>query len=126
MLLLLCFFRKDFIVGLTIGCVLVNFTSAIGIVDAAIGGAATFLSCFVIWIMPVMLPSLFIVIGINSFLVGMELFIFIKEPFWISVGYVAIGETVVLLVGYIILLIIKNKTKLPSAKKCYGDVDFRW
>ena len=44
-LMLLCFFRKDFTWGLTIGCFLANLASPVGWPDWVFGTLATFLSC---------------------------------------------------------------------------------
>ena len=49
-LVLLCFFRKDFVIGLTCGCALANLFSTLGPIDIAFGSAATLIACLCICI----------------------------------------------------------------------------
>ncbi len=108
-LVLLCFFRKDYIVGLSLGCAISNLLSTIGLIDVLFGTVATILSCLVImFCKQLAVASLFPII-FNSFIVGTELWLFLEEPFWISVGWVALGETVVIVVGYIIIMCLKKR-----------------
>ena len=44
-LVLLCFFRKDYSIGLIIGCAIANLASSIGLVDVGFGTAATVVAC---------------------------------------------------------------------------------
>ena len=48
LLLILCFFRKDYTAGLTLGCIISNLFSSLGPIDALFGGVATLLSCLLI------------------------------------------------------------------------------
>ncbi|HPN60864.1 MAG TPA: QueT transporter family protein, partial [Bacilli bacterium] len=41
-LVLLCFYRKDYIYALTIACIIANFFSPLGIIDVVLGSLATF------------------------------------------------------------------------------------
>jgi uncharacterized membrane protein len=47
-LILLCFFRKDFWIGLTFGCLLSNCTSPLGWPDILFGTAATLISSLLV------------------------------------------------------------------------------
>ncbi|MCF0117285.1 MAG: QueT transporter family protein, partial [Bacilli bacterium] len=48
-LVLLCFFRRDYTIGVTLGCVLSNLLlSYIGIWDMVFGSLATLISCLLI------------------------------------------------------------------------------
>lgn len=109
-LILLCFFRKDYIFGLTLGCIIANLFSSIGVVDVLFGGVATLLSCLAIIFCKHLAIAILFPIALNSLIVGLELFLFLKEPFWISSGTVALGEIAVLLFGYVFVMIFrKNK-----------------
>ena len=124
-LLVLCFFNRKYTIGITIGCVLANLTSTIGPIDALIGGAATLLSCLFISFSRCLLLSILFPILINSFAIGAELFYFLKSPFWISVGYVALGETVVLVGAYIIIMFLKKKNRFYQIINANRNIEFK-
>lgn len=126
-LMLLCFFRKDFIIGLTIGCFLSNLSMSAtilgsgGWLDLLIGTSATFLSCLVIpyckrLFIASLVPCLF-----NGILVGVELsFILEVDLFYVCFGFVFLGELVCITgFGYALTLILrkyyKNFDKLIDA-----------
>lgn len=126
LLILLCFFRRDNILGLTIGCIIANLFSAIGPIDALFGAIATLLSGLAISFMKQLGLAILIPVVVNSFVVGFELNWILKEPFWISVGLVAIGEVVVLIVGYVFCLIFKKKSRFYSIIRANRNLDFKW
>ncbi len=109
-LVLLCFWRPDFIVGITIGCFLSNLLSTLGAWDMLFGTLATLLSCVLVAISPKLLISLVWPIAINAFAVGFELWWLTGASFWPMVGWVGIGEGTVILVAYILwMLLWRNK-----------------
>lgn len=125
-LILLCFFRKDYCIGLTIGCFISNLFSQIGLIDAAFGTAATLLSCILIMFSKHLAIAVIFPIVFNAFIVGTELYLFVEAEFWISVGYVAIGEAVVMIVGYIIFMIFKKKSSFHKLIRSTQNVDFKF
>lgn len=126
-LLFLVFFRKDFAIGLTIGCAIANLPSDLGLVDVAFGTLATLLSCLVIMFLPKLIYCILPPIIFNAFIVGAELYYVLGLPFWVNVGYVAFGEFVVLFVGFFIFFALsKNKRFLEvigSEKYIETEVD---
>lgn len=115
LLCLLCFFRPDFISGLTIGCFLANLNSSLGWPDILIGTGATFLSCVLIcFASPRLLIASLYPIAINAFVVGAELCWLLDLPwdtYWYQAGLVCAGETIAIAVGYAFFMIVrKNKT----------------
>jgi len=110
MLLLLCFFRKKYIFGVTIGCLVANFFSTdLGLPDIIFGTAATLVSAlliayskriYVAWVFPIL---------INAPVVGLELHLILGLPFWLSAGTVALGEAAVMLVGLGVFLLLRRK-----------------
>lgn len=108
-LVLLCFFRKDYAFGLTLGCLIANCFSTIGPIDCLFGTLATLISCILVGFCRVLLVSIFIPVIVNGFVVGFELFQFMEADFWVSVLWVAIGELAVMIVSYIIYLIIGKR-----------------
>ena len=72
-LILLCFFRKDFIYGLCLGTLVANALGPLGIYDVLFGTLATFVSAFLVSRMKnLIVASLFPVI-LNGLVVGAEL-----------------------------------------------------
>ena len=126
LLLVLCFFNRKNVIGITIGCVLVNLASSIGPIDAVFGGLATLFSGLLISFIPFLGIGMMLAIGINAFTVGAELFYLLKEPFWISVGLVAIGETTVLVVAYIFAHVLKHRPNILKIINATQNIDFKW
>ena len=124
-LVLLCFFNKRYSIGLIIGCFLANLNSPTMTLDILFGTAATAIACVDIMFSPRLAIAVLFPIVANAFIVGWELTYF-GEPFWFSVGWVALGETVVLVAGYIFFFLLrKNETfyRLIDAKQ---NINFKW
>lgn len=126
-LVLLCFWRPDFIFGVTLGCFLANINSTLGPWDMLIGTAATFLSClFVAYLSPRLAFGMAYPILINAFVVGFELWWLAEADYWASVLYVAIGETTVIVMSYILwVLLSRNRAFMQTlAPRMHAEV--RW
>lgn len=117
-LVLLCFFNKDYIISMTLGCFIANLFSTVGLIDTVVGTSATLISVILIYVFRkenstarLIISSLFPVI-INGFMVGAELKFVVGLPFWLSVAEVAAGEFVcVTVLGVIVIKSLsKNKT----------------
>jgi len=108
-LVLLCFFNKKFILGLTVGCFLGNLFGPMGIIDAIFGTSATLISCYLITkTKNLFIASLFPVI-INGIIVGLELMFLYEMPLYIGFLSVAIGEFIVVsIVGCLLFKTLKN------------------
>lgn len=107
-IVLLACYNKKFIPGLTIGCLLANLASPMGMYDICFGTLATLLACLGMY----MVKDLFIgaIIGglVNGLIVGFELYLALSLPFVINAFYVFIGEFVVLVIGAIIFKLIER------------------
>lgn len=125
-LILLCFFRRDYIFGLTIGCALSNLLSPLGLYDVLFGTLATLFSCFLVGLVKNLLVGCLIPIIINGFVVGAELYFLLQEPFWINVGTVALGEFIALAIGYILLMIFGKKQTFLNLIKANRNLNFKW
>jgi uncharacterized membrane protein len=123
-LILLCFFRKDFIIGLTIGTLISNVGS-FNPVDMLFGTLATLLSCLIIIYLKHMIIAIFIPTLLNGFIIGAELFFVLKEPFWLSVLTVALGEMVVLIFGYVLFMILKRHKAFFKFIRATQNIDFK-
>lgn len=111
-LVLICFFRKDLCIGLTIGCVLSNAFS-LSYWDMLIGSGATLISSL---LMSYCCPFLFLAplypIIFNGLMVGAMLTLIypVFPYYWQNALTVAGGEAIILIVAYVIwLLLSKNK-----------------
>ncbi len=113
-LVLLCFFNKDYIISMTIGCFIANLFSSLGLIDTLVGTAATLISVVLIYVcrekLNLVVVSLFPVV-INGVFVAAELKFVSNLPFFISMGWVALGEFVcVTIIGVtIIKALSRNK-----------------
>lgn len=112
MLMLLCFFNKDYCVSLTLGCAISNLFSPFALIDVPIGTAATLIAAILMWKSKnIYVASLFPVL-LNALFVGLELTFMYQIPLWWSSLSVAIGEFAVVSV----LGIVVFKTMLLRSK----------
>ena len=110
-LILLCFFRKDYAISLILGCLISNIFSPMGIMDMIFGTVATTLSVVCVmftkrlWV-NVIYPTFF-----NGVIVGIELNVILGLPLIPSIISVAIGEGGVLIIGCIIFSKLRKSTR---------------
>ena len=127
-LMLLCFFRRDYIYGLTLGCFISNLFSFMWI-DILVGTLATFLACLCICFLSfkrlaiaALYPVLF-----NAFIVGAELYFFEVGPFWVCTGFVALGEFIaVCVLGYALFMILWRRTKALEVLGANRHLEPKW
>lgn len=126
-LVLLCFFRRDFSIGITLGCILANLLSPLGLFDVLFGSLATLLSCVVVSFFKHLLLASLIPVLINSFVVGAELYFLMEQPFWINVGYVALGELIaVTIIGYTLFMILGRRKFFHNVIGSTRNLTFIW
>ena len=125
-MVLLVFFRKDYAIGLILGCAVVNLPSGIGLIDVLFGTMATALACICIMFCKQLAIACIFPVLFNAFIVGFELYQFLGLPFWISVAEVALGETVVMIVGYIFFMLIKRRKNFFNTIRARQNLDFKW
>ena len=112
MLLLLVFFRKDYSIGLILGCMIANLFSPLGLADVIFGTIATGLSVLMISLSKNLFISTLYPVIFNGIIVGLELYFVLQLPFWINAFTVALGEFVVVsIAGYIVFSIIRKKPR---------------
>ena len=109
-LVFLVLYRKDYVIGLTLGCFIANLFSPTMIWDISFGVAATLIALvLMILVKNIYVASIFPVV-VNGLLVGLELYLALELPFVISALEVAAGEAAVMVVGVIIFkLLERNK-----------------
>ena len=114
-LMLLCYFNKDYIISLSIGCLIVNLFSTLGMVDVVFGTLATVVAAVLIYL-------LFPVIS-NAVIVGFELTYVFKTPLLVNMGWVALGEFVCVTIVGVILIKALMKNKYFSKLVTFGMSD---
>ena len=108
------------VAGLTIGCVIANFSSPIGIVDLIFGSLLTLLAALMSWklsfnrkILACIYPVL-----INAFGVSLYVSIFYGVPYLVSVLTILISESIAaILIGYPLLVSIDRFIRRSSNGK---------
>lgn len=108
MLVFLVFFRKDFVIGMTVGCFLANLNSTLLPWDLIFGTLATFVSALLVahskyMVMGVIYPSL-----INGLVVGIMLHFILALPLIATMASVFLGELVVLILGYMLFTMLRK------------------
>lgn len=111
-IVLLACFNKKFIPGLTIGCLLANLASPMGMYDICFGTLATLIACIGMYMAKNLFIGAFIGGIVNGLLVGLELYLALSLPFMINAFYVFAGEFVVLLIGAVIFKVIERNESL--------------
>lgn len=125
-LMIFVFFRKEYSFGLTIGCLISNLMSPLGIIDIAFGTFATLLSCILMMFSKHLIVAISFPVIINALLVGLELYIVFTESFLFSALTVGLGELVVMIVGYIIFMIGKKKKSYFTFLRFNQNLDFKF
>ncbi len=100
-LVLLCFYRKDYSIALILGCFIANLFSPLGWYDLVFGVAATALAVLPMYYTKNIFLAALLPVVTNGVLVGIELSL-IGEPLWFSMGTVALGELAVMAAGAVI------------------------
>lgn len=94
MLMLLCFYKKDYGIALTVGCFIANIFSPMMLMDMVFGTLATVLAVLLIFISPNLYVASLAPVFTNAVIVGIELTVAFNSPFWINALEVAAGEFV--------------------------------
>ena len=108
-LVLLCFYRKDYSVALILGCFIANLFSPLGWYDLVFGVAATAVAVLPMYYFKNVFLAAFLPVVSNGILVGIELRLAFGEPLWFSMGTVALGELTVMIAGAVIFKFVFEK-----------------
>jgi uncharacterized membrane protein len=107
--------------GLAVGTALANIASPLGIVDVFAGAALTLLAAAVMYAIGPRLGALAAPVVVNGFGVGAELRLVLGLPFWPSVGFVALGEAVVMsTLGAVLFAVASRHGSMLGLSRC-GD-----
>lgn len=107
----LAFYNKRYIPGLTIGCIIANMFSPLGMLDIVFGTISTIIVCLAMYIIKNHYLAALAGAIVTGLIIGAELWYAFQLPFIANVIYVAIGELIVLLIGAAIFKSLeKNKS----------------
>ncbi|MFA5697747.1 MAG: QueT transporter family protein [Candidatus Izemoplasmatales bacterium] len=122
-LVLLCFYKKDYAIPLIIACAISNIFSPLGIVDVVFGTIGTLFAVLGIMLvahyrkrfrhqwMALVIASLFPVIT-NGIFVGLECYFFVGLPFIETALSVAFGEFVVITLFGVLVFTVLSQNKV--------------
>ena len=126
-LVLICFFRKDYAIGLTIGCALANLFSPMMPWDLVFGTIATLIACVGIMFCKHLFIATLCPVIANGFIIAWELNFVYDLPYWVNVGWVALGELIsVSVVGYIIFMLLKKNKRFFELIGRNQNENFEW
>ena len=121
-LMLLCFFRKDYSYALIVGCFVSNLFSEIMLYDIIFGTFATVISCIVINNTKNIYIAGIAPVVFNGLIVGAELSIAFQTPYFLNVFWVSLGELVVMIIGILAFLKLKNNTVFMELIKANRNI----
>ncbi len=109
---LLPFYNKEYIWGITVGCILANIASPFGIVDIIVGSFASFLAAVImsrmknIWLASLM-PA------ITNILVGVQIALMSSEPlnFFVVTGQIMVSQFIIVTIIGVPLFKVLTKNK---------------
>lgn len=117
----LAVFNKRYIVAISLGVFIANTQSSLGVVDMIFGTLGTVvmltMSYYATRHVKSIVKRLIISTVIDTFMmwaVALELHVFLKAPFWITYGSVAIGEFASLVIGAIVIYFISKRINLAA------------
>ena len=128
-LVLLCFFRKDYIWGLTLGCFIANLFSPYGWWDWVFGTLATFVACLGICFSKHLLVATLFPVASNGFIIALEICLqaSFQEAYWPMVGTIALGEFIsVTILGYLLFLLLHKNERFLNIIGANRNLDFKW
>lgn len=114
MLMPLPYYNNKNIIGITLGCLITNLFSPMGVADIIFGTTATFLACILISKLRKKRLAGVIAALINGLVIGAELYLILGLPLLFSCITVAVGEFVVVQVGSIIMKEMEGRTALAQ------------
>lgn len=115
-LMILCLFKKEYIISLFIGTIISNLFSPLGVIDVLIGGLATLISGILMYKLKHKILALLSPCVINAIFVSLELYILKLQPLFIlSFVFIFISEAIVIfIIGLPITGLIKRKRLFES------------
>lgn len=119
-LVLLCFYRRDYAPALMIGCFIANLFSPLGVMDWILGPIATGIAAVLMFNMKNIYLAALLPVLSNGIIVGTELTVVYGKPIWFNMLTVALGEFVAVgILGVAIFKLIFDKN--PAMLRLIGS-----
>lgn len=114
-------FNKRYIWAVTLGCLIANLWSSMGVVDVVFGTLGTLVMTSISWFLskrtssvPLKLIISVVVCTLMSWSVALELHIVSQAPFWWTFLTVGIGEFIATAVGAVLTYVISQHFDLTA------------
>ncbi len=109
MLVLLCFYNRDYCYSMILGCFFVNLFSPLGWIDLLFGTLGTILSVVAIRFLPRDYLA-FIPPVLCTVFVALEFNLVLHEPFWLSLATIMAGEFIAVgIIGTPIFILLSKR-----------------
>jgi len=119
-LVLLCFYRKDYAPALIVGCLIANLFSPMGLMDIIFGTLATAVAVIPMYHMKNIYLAALLPVVSNGIIVGIELTVAFGTLIWFNMLTVALGELVVVgILGVVIFKLIFDRN--PAMLRLIGS-----
>ena len=110
----LAFYNRRYIPGLTIGCIIANLFSPMGMLDIVFGTLSTMRVCIAMYL----IKNRYLAAGagaiITGMIIGAELWYAFNIPYVINAIYVAVGELIVLIIGALVFKSLEKNDRLMN------------
>ena len=110
----LAFYNRRYIPGLTIGCIIANLFSPMGMLDLVFGTLSTIIVCITMYL----IKNRYLAAGagaiITGMIIGAELWYAFNIPYVINAIYVAVGELIVLIIGALVFKSLEKNDRLMN------------
>ncbi len=115
LLVLLCFYRRDYSAALIVGCFIANCFSPMALMDMVFGTLATAIAVLPMFSLKnIWIAALLPVIS-NAVIVGTELYLAFSQPLWLGMLTVGAGELVVILASCLLFRLAVEKNRRLTA-----------
>lgn len=110
----LAFYNRRYIPGLTIGCIIANLFSPMGMLDIVFGTLSMIIVCIAMYL----IKNRYLAAGagaiITGMIIGAELWYAFNIPYVINAIYVAVGELIVLIIGALVFKSLEKNDRLMN------------
>ena len=109
----LAFYNRRYIPGLTIGCIIANLFSPMGMLDIVFGTLSTIIVCIAMYL----IKNRYLAAGAGAIITGMIIGLnygSFNIPYVINAIYVAVGELIVLIIGALVFKSLEKNDRLMN------------
>lgn len=117
----LAVFNKRYIVAVTIGVFIVNMFSPLGIIDMIFGTLGTLAMTTMSYLVTRHMQHLGMKLAVSTvintlmmWVIALEFHLFAEAPFWLTYGWMAVGEFVSLTLGAILIYGLSRRVDLTK------------